>query len=52
MSAWEGVEHVIVLMLENRSFDCMLGKLYPKSAAFEGLSGHEINPWHKPDGTV
>ena len=25
------IEHVVVLMLENRSFDCLLGKLYPKS---------------------
>ena len=24
------IEHVVVLMLENRSFDCMLGYLYPK----------------------
>src|SRR5712691_714620 len=52
MGAREGIEHVVVLMLENRSFDCMLGKLYPKSPGFEGLSGTESNPWHKPDGTV
>ena len=52
MSAWEAIDRVIVLMLENRSFDCMLGKLYPKSAAFEGLSGHETNPWHQNDGTI
>ncbi|MGH3272301.1 MAG: alkaline phosphatase family protein, partial [Trebonia sp.] len=37
------VNHVVVLMLENRSFDNMLGKLYPKSAAFDGLSGSESN---------
>ncbi len=52
MGAYEGIEHVVVLMLENRSFDSMFGKLYPKSAAFEGLSGKETNPWHRPDGTV
>ena len=23
------IKHVVVLMLENRSFDCMLGMLYP-----------------------
>jgi phospholipase C len=36
-------DHVVVLMLENRSFDSMLGKLYPKSAGFNGLSGMESN---------
>src|SRR5947209_1177286 len=30
-------------MLENRSFDCLFGKLYPKSDAFDGLAGHESN---------
>ena|SRR5215469_16892188 len=44
------IRHVVVLMLENRSFDCMLGKLYPKSAEFDGLSGEETNIWHKPGG--
>jgi phospholipase C len=28
----------------NRSFDCLLGKLYDKSASFDGLSGTEQNP--------
>ena len=46
------IEHVVVLMLENRSFDSLLGRLYPKSEAFDGLDGSETNPWHKPDGTV
>jgi phospholipase C len=46
------IEHVVVLMLENRSFDCMLGRLYPKSEAFDGLAGTETNPWHRPDGSV
>ena len=46
------IEHVVVLMLENRSFDCLLGKLYPKSEQFDGLEGTESNPWHKQDGTV
>jgi phospholipase C len=45
MAALEGIEHVVVLMLENRSFDCMLGKLYPKDPSFEGLSGNERNFW-------
>ena len=38
------IDHIVVLMLENRSFDCMLGKLYGKSDDFEGLSGNEQNP--------
>jgi phospholipase C len=37
------INNVVVLMLENRSFDSMLGRLYPKSASFEGLSGTESN---------
>ena len=48
------IKHVVQLMLENRSFDQMLGFLYEangnKSAAgqpFEGLTGNESNP----DGT-
>ncbi|NUP73346.1 MAG: phosphoesterase [Sinomonas sp.] len=42
------IDHVVVLMLENRSFDHMLGYLYhasgnvsPSGAAFEGLTGSE-----------
>jgi phospholipase C len=42
----EKIEHIIVLMLENRSFDSMLGNLYPKSPAFNGLFGNETNPCH------
>jgi phospholipase C len=45
------IKHVVVLMLENRSFDCMLGTLYPKSDRFDGLDGSEQNVWHKSDGT-
>jgi phospholipase C len=37
------IEHVVVLMLENRSFDCMLGALYPASPQFDGLTGSETN---------
>lgn len=47
------IEHIIVLMQENRSFDCMLGKLYPKSKKFNGLSGSETNPLQgQPDVSV
>lgn len=45
------IRHVVVLMLENRSFDCMLGMLYPASDTFDGLIGTESNTWHKPDGS-
>lgn len=31
------IENIVVVMLENRSFDQMLGTLYPSSSAFEGL---------------
>jgi phospholipase C len=46
------ISHVVQIMLENRSFDQMLGFLYPnkktpKDVPFEGLTGQESNP----DGT-
>ncbi len=41
------IRHVVVLMLENRSFDSMLGMLYPQGPGFDGLTGTETNPWQK-----
>jgi phospholipase C len=45
------IEHIVQLMLENRSFDQMLGFLYgesgnrsPAGHAFDGLTGAESNP--------
>jgi phospholipase C len=41
------IKHIVVLMLENRSFDSMLGglgKLYPQPTIFDGLDGTETNP--------
>ncbi|HYX42351.1 MAG TPA: alkaline phosphatase family protein, partial [Pyrinomonadaceae bacterium] len=45
------INHIVVLMLENRSFDNMLGFLYkdqgnvsPTGQPFEGLKGNETNP--------
>src|SRR5712692_5762735 len=45
------VQHVVVLMLENRSFDHMLGFLYtdagnvsPSGQPYAGLTGSESNP--------
>ena len=45
MPALGGIEHVIVLMLENRSFDCMLGKLRMPGPKFEGLPAGAANPY-------
>jgi phospholipase C len=42
-----GIEHVVVLMLENRSFDNVLGGLYPdltRQKRYRGLLGTETNP--------
>ena len=44
MGSLQTIDHIVVLMLENRSFDSLLGSLYPKSDSFEGLNGTEQNP--------
>jgi hypothetical protein len=44
MASLQKIDHIVVLMLENRSFDSLLGTLYPKSDSFEGLNGTEQNP--------
>ena len=51
MSNLGKIEHIVLLMLENRSFDHMLGFLYadannrsPAGRAFDGLTGTESNP--------
>jgi phospholipase C len=38
-----GIDHIVVLMLENRSFDNLFGGLYPASPSFHGLTGKEWN---------
>ncbi len=38
------IEHIVVVMFENRSFDNLLGGLYPPSGTFDGLTGSETNP--------
>lgn len=45
------IEHLVVLMLENRSFDSILGFHRPSGDAFAGLTGDETNPL-ATDGTV
>lgn len=48
----EKIDHIVVLMLENRSFDCLLGRLKPQSAGFNGLSGRELNPYTSATGAT
>jgi phospholipase C len=43
MASLNKIEHFVVLMLENRSFDNLLGSLYPKSKQFNGVDGSETN---------
>ena len=43
MAGLGSIDHVVLVMLENRSFDHMLGFLYPKSSDFDGLDGTESN---------
>lgn len=40
------IQHIIVLMLENRSFDHMLGFMDHPNPAFGKLTGSETNPWY------
>jgi phospholipase C len=49
------ISHLVVLMLENRSFDHMLGFLKRDNSAINGLTGNESNPAAletRPDVTV
>jgi phospholipase C len=39
-----GIDHVIVIMMENRSFDHFLGALAMEGMPVEGLTGDESNP--------
>src|SRR5216683_741408 len=40
----DALKHIVVLMMENRSFDHMLGALKKQNAQIDGLSGNERNP--------
>ena len=40
----DNLKHVVVLMMENRSFDHMLGVLQAENPRINGLSGKETNP--------
>jgi phospholipase C len=50
MGAQEGIEHVVVLMLENRSFDCIFGAFDPGREGFDNLKGDETNPYTPAGG--
>lgn len=39
----DALEHIVVLMMENRSFDHMLGSLKAVDPRIDGLTGHEFN---------
>ncbi|HET6217710.1 MAG TPA: alkaline phosphatase family protein [Acidobacteriaceae bacterium] len=40
----KALQHVVVLMMENRSFDHMLGGLKARNPKIDGLTGNEWNP--------
>jgi len=45
MGTLNKINHIVVLMLENRSFDHILGYLYgPGREGYDGVSGKEANP--------
>jgi phospholipase C len=46
----DNLKHIVVLMMENRSFDHMLGGLKAKSPKINGLNGDESNP--DPEGNI
>jgi phospholipase C len=45
----DNLKHIVVLMMENRSFDHMLGGLMKKYPKINGLTGNESNPDTKGD---
>ena len=40
----EALRHIVVIMMENRSFDHMLGDLKKEDPRINGLTGKETNP--------
>lgn len=43
------IKHVVVLMMENRSFDHLLGFLHKDNPNIDGLTGSESNPYSTTD---
>jgi hypothetical protein len=41
---FDTLRHIVVLMMENRSFDHMLGSLKSVDARIDGLDGSQSNP--------
>jgi len=46
------IDHIVVLMLENRSFDCLLGSLIPSGADFDGITKQDSNRYTSADGSI
>src|SRR3954447_10341291 len=40
----DNLKHIVVLMMENRSFDHMLGALRAQDSHIDGITGNESNP--------
>lgn len=51
-TGFDNVQHIVVLMLENRSFDHMLGFLKSQDSRIDGLTGTESNPLDPSSSTV
>src|SRR5215467_12172609 len=43
-AGFDNLKHIVVLMMENRSFDHMLGGLKQSNPRINGLNGDEWNP--------
>jgi phospholipase C len=50
MGNLDNIEHIVVLMMENRSFDNILGFLYPGNSNFYGVDTSMSNPY--VDGSI
>jgi len=48
----DGIEHIVVVMFENRSFDNVLGRLYPPSESFDGLPLTASNSYKNDFGEI
>ena len=49
MGGGNPIQHVVILMLENRSFDHVLGFLKRLNPNIDGLNGNETNPINPSD---
>jgi phospholipase C len=44
MAGIDQLKHIVVLMMENRSFDHMVGAMKKTDPRIDGLTGNESNP--------